>query len=115
MDKAKEAGEVIARRSILGIVAGVAVFFAYALLLVASVALIGRWLDGALPETWAGSGWAIAAIIFGVLHAVLALLLFQKLKLKLPTPLFEYTRAEFQKDSEWLQTNNSGNENDSSP
>ncbi len=114
--EAREAGEIIARKGVLGVAIAGLVFFAYALLLVASVSLLGRWLENSWPDPFGGIGWQLAAISLGVLHFLIALRLFTRLKRKPGLPLFEYTRAEFQKDREWLQQNKnqSGSANDSS-
>ncbi|NIP91979.1 MAG: hypothetical protein GWO24_00260, partial [Akkermansiaceae bacterium] len=92
-------------------------FLAYALLLTAAVSLLGRWLASIWPGVLGGSGWQLAAIIAALLHLLLACLLFNKLKRKPVPRLFEFTRAEFRKDREWLKPtqNPPGSESDSSP
>ena len=60
--EAREAGEVAARKGTLAVVAIVLLFFAYALLLVALIALLGRWVSS-WSASLEGLGWAIVAIV----------------------------------------------------
>ncbi|HJM64124.1 MAG: hypothetical protein CMN05_03390 [Roseibacillus sp.] len=110
----REAGEVAARKGSLAIAAVVFLFFAYALVLATVVSLLGRWLES-LSSQFSGLGWQLAALAAGFLHFLVALALFRKLKQKRELNLFEFTRAEFNKDREWLnQSKTSANENESS-
>lgn len=115
--EAEEAGKFLARRGALVVIAAIAVFFCYTLFLIAAVSLVGRWLEFSWPKTFDGIGWQIAALVISFLHLLLALALVAKVKRKPSHPLFEFTRAEFEKDRQWLDQdkNPSGNENDSSP
>lgn len=106
----REAGEFIARKGLFGIAAALLLFFAYALLLAAGVALAGQWIESAWPDACAGRGWAVAAIALALLHVLLAFLLVTRLKRKPAQPLFGYTKAEFRKDRQWLQKNHSRSE-----
>jgi uncharacterized membrane protein YqjE len=104
----REAGEVAARKGSLAIAAVVFLFFATV------VSLLGRWLES-LSSQFSGLGWQLAALAAGFLHFLVALALFRKLKQKRELNLFEFTRAEFNKDREWLnQSKTSANENESS-
>ncbi len=47
-------------------------------------------------------GWQVCALLAGLLHLGMALLLYRKLKQQGDLNLFEFTRAEFNKDGEWL-------------
>lgn len=107
----REAGSFVARKGLLGLAALVLVFFAYALLLAAAVSLCGQWLEHAWPGACRGRGWQFAAIAAALLHLLLAFLLVTRLKRKPVHPFFEYTRAEFRKDRQWLQKNHSRNKN----
>jgi uncharacterized membrane protein YqjE len=110
----REAGEVAARKGSLAIVAVAFLFFSYALVLITVVSLLGRWVE-TLSSQFSGLGWQLAALGAGCLHFLVALALFRKLKQKQELNLFEFTRAEFNKDREWLNQNKtSANENESS-
>ncbi|NRB28374.1 MAG: phage holin family protein, partial [Roseibacillus sp.] len=107
-------GEAVARKGSLAIAAVVFLFFAYALVLVTVVSLLGRWVES-LSSQFSGLGWQLTALAAGFLHFLVALALFRKLKQKQELNLFEFTRAEFNKDREWLNQNKtSANENESS-
>ncbi len=99
--ESREAGEVIARKGVLAFLVTGALFFAYALLLVAAVALLGRWIAGQ-SEALTPFGWPLAAATLGFFHLIVGLILFKKLKCKPEQVLFEYTRAEIHKDRAWL-------------
>ena len=73
----------------------------YSLILVACVALLGRWIDS-LSSNFSGMGWQLSAIAAGLLHVILSLGMFRKLKRYKNLSLFEFTRAEFTKDGEWI-------------
>ena len=47
-------------------------------------------------------GWQLSAIAAGLLHVILSLGMFRKLKRYKNLSLFEFTRAEFTKDGEWI-------------
>jgi uncharacterized membrane protein YqjE len=111
--EAREAGNVVARKGVLGLVVAALLFFSYALLLSATVSLLGRWLETTWPDTLSGIGWQLVALSVGVPHLLVALTLFKKLKRKPDQPLFEYTRTEFQKDRKWLKKRKTS-ENDNS-
>ena len=75
---------------------------------------LGRWVES-LSSQFSGLGWQLTALAAGFLHFLVALALFRKLKQKQELNLFEFTRAEFNKDREWLNQNKtSANENESS-
>jgi uncharacterized membrane protein YqjE len=99
--EAREASEVVAHKGTLGIAAVALLFFAYALLLLALISLLGLWVES-WSENFAGFGWQLAAIGAGSIHFLIALILIKKLKRKPAQPLFEYSRAEFHKDRAWL-------------
>ena len=116
--EAREASTFAARKGVLGFVIGAFAFFSYALLLTSAVSLLGSWLERSWPDTFDGIGWQMVALFAGVLHFLLAFILFKILKRKPDQALFEYTRAEFQKDRQWLnppKTKTPGNENENSP
>ena len=97
----REAGEVAVRKGSRAIAALVFLFLAYALVLVTVVSLLGRWVES-LSSQFSGLGWQLAALAAGFLHFLIALALFRQLKQKQKLNLFEFTRAVFNKDREWL-------------
>ncbi len=110
----REAGEFVARKGSLALVAATLLFFGYALVLTTVVVLLGGWLES-LTDQLSGWGWQVAALGIGFLHLVFALALFRKLKLAREPTLFEFTRAELNKDREWLNTGKTAaTENESS-
>ena len=115
--ESREAAAFFARKSVLGLAAAGVTFSCYSLFLVATVSLLGRWLEGTWPRPFEGIGWQVVALSFAALHLPLAFVLFSRLKRKSTAPLFEYTRAEFQKDRQWLDQNQnrSSSESDNSP
>ena len=112
--EASEAREILIRRGSLMVAATILLVFAYALVLVTVISLLGRWVES-LCSQLNGLGWQITALVAGFLHLTLSLLLFRRLKRKQELNLFEFTRAEIKKDGEWLnQGKKSSNENESS-
>ena len=112
--EASEARELLVRRGSLAVAATILLVFAYALVLITVISLLGRWVES-LSSQLNGLGWQITALVAGFLHLTLSLLLFRKLKRKQELNLFEFTRAEIKKDGKWLnQGKNSSNENESS-
>jgi len=112
--EASEARELLVRRGSLAVAATILLVFAYALVLITVISLLGRWVES-LCSQLNGLGWQITALVAGFLHLTLSLLLFRRLKRKQELNLFEFTRAEIKKDGEWLnQGKKSSNENESS-
>ena len=111
--ESREAGQVAARKGVLGAILAAAVFLAYGLLLAAAVSLAGYWLGGILPGEWSQFGWQTAALAAAVLHLVIAAACFRALRKQPDQPLFEVTRSEFQKDRQWLNDQQTGNEKNS--
>ena len=91
----------------------VAAFFAYGLILCAAVSLAGGWLEARFPKQFSTIGWECAALLAGLLHIALAFGLLFLLRRKPAAPLFDVTRQEFQKDRQWIQDQQSVNENKS--
>lgn len=91
--ESREALSHVARKGIfLGAVAACA-FFAWALILAGSIA----WISSAV-----GVAWPAFALLAGFLHVLAAVILLGKAKKPSP-PAFTVTRAEFQKDREWIE------------
>lgn len=99
--EAQEARESLGRRSFLAFTASIILIIGYGLILISGISLLGRWLEDIFPVL-SGMGWQVCASVAGLVHLGLALLLFRKLKRQGDLNLFEFTRAEFNKDGEWL-------------
>ncbi len=90
-----ESGEAIGtgvKKLALAIIGVVALFFAWCLLMSGVV--------GAIASSPALNWWQAALIVGGV-HMLAAIVLFLVAKSEAPAP-FPITRAEFEKDREWL-------------
>jgi len=87
---ARQAGQLIA----LIAAAALATIFAWALLLAGAIAAI------AAVTGWP---WYWLALVAAVLHALAAVIALRRARLA-ARPAFPITRAEFQKDREWLNT-----------
>lgn len=101
-----EAREIFARKGAFGLLLVLAAALAYLLLLVAGIGFLGRWF----ASLGSSMGWELATLLAGLLHAAVAALCFLLLRRKSDPALFEYTRAEFQKDREWLRPDPTNNE-----
>ena len=99
--EAQEARESLGKRSFLAFTTGIILLIGYGLILVAGISLLGRWVEDLSPGL-SGMGWQVCALLAGLLHLGMALLLYRKLKQQGDLNLFEFTRAEFNKDGEWL-------------
>jgi MFS family permease len=92
--EACDAARQRARRVAGMIVAVICLFFTWALLLAGGIAAI---------SSATGCPWHWLAICAAVLHLLLALLLLRGGSADVATPAFPLTRAEFQKDREWIE------------
>ena len=108
--ESREAARVAARKGALAAVIGTSIFAAYALLLVAAVSVTGHWLHDLLPGKWSQFGWQTAALLAGLLHLAIAAGCFRALRRPPRQALFEVTRSELQKDRQWLNDQQIGNE-----
>jgi uncharacterized membrane protein YqjE len=91
--ESKEAASLGARRAVLIVAAVICLFFTWALLLAGGIAAISHW------TTWP---WYWIAITAAVIHMATAVLLARIAKSS-DQPSFPVTRAEFQKDREWIE------------
>lgn len=82
------------RKAVLLVAAGLTGLFAWLLLIVALVGIIAAT---------AGWAWHWVTLGFALIHLLAGALLFLKVK-KHGTQSFSLTRAEFQKDREWLHS-----------
>ena len=76
------------------LIAAICMFFAWALLLVAGIAAL---------SSASGWPWHWLAIVAAAIHVLLALILIRKSSTKPVVPAFPLTRAEFQKDRQWIE------------
>ena len=90
--ESKELAGIITRRVILLGAALICAMFMWALLLVGGIACLCKTI---------GCPWHEIAIAAGASHLVVAALLLRVAKSR-PTQAFPVTRAEFQKDREWI-------------
>lgn len=91
--ESKELAGIIKRRVMLLGAALICAVFAWALLLVGGI--------GCICKTFA-CAWDEIAIAVGAVHFVVVMLLFLRVAKSRPGMAFPVTRAEFQKDREWI-------------
>lgn len=91
--ESKDAAEQGARRAVLIVAAVICIFFTWALLLAGGIVAISHLT--AWPWYW-------LAITAAAIHLTAAVILARAAKFSGP-PSFPVTRAEFQKDREWIE------------
>ena len=91
--ESKEAAALGARRAVLIVAAVICLFFTWALLLAGGIAAISHL------TTWP---WYWIALTAAAIHMAAAVLLAKTAKSS-DQPSFPVTRAEFQKDREWIE------------
>ncbi len=100
--ESQEAGQILGKRLAVLIVGVISLIVTYLATLITIIYLLGRWFgelgDGILAN-WAGASLLIAAIHF----AIAVVCLKGQRKIGRHSELFEYTRAEWQKDQQWIQ------------
>jgi threonine/homoserine/homoserine lactone efflux protein len=92
--EARDTARQRARRVLSVIVAAMCLFFTWALLLAGGIAAV---------SSASGWPWYWLAIGAAALHLLLALLLLSGGSSNPAVPVFPLTRAEFQKDREWIE------------
>lgn len=83
------------------VVALVCAIVAYLLLIAALVSFLGKLLTH-----WTGNplvGWEIPGVLVLLLHTFILLKMKRSLARPSEMPLFEYSRAELERDREWIQ------------
>jgi len=104
--EAAEAAERTATKLVHGIILAFCAFFTWALLLASLTGFLAPFIN-----QWIGDkadhipGWAVALLLLGILHGIVAFVFFGKLKKKPATPLFELSRKELELDKQWLTKN----------
>ena len=77
----------------------------YLLVIAAVVSFFGKMLSKLSPNN-SLLGWELPALIIAGIHLII-LLKMKNLLVQIPkAPLFEYSRAELERDREWIQENN---------
>jgi len=98
----KEAGRILGRRLTVLIIGIGALIVSYLAFLITVIYLLGQWFDhlgDGLLANWAG-----AALLITIAHLIIAFICFKtQRKMGKTDQLFEYTRAEWQKDQQWIQ------------
>ena len=105
----REAGEHLQRKLLPIILVAVCALGTYLLLLAALVSLLGKVLK--MMGEHLLLGWETAAFLVAGLHIVIIFAMKKKLTSKPNAPLFEYSRAELERDREWLQENKTTSKN----
>lgn len=98
----EEAGRILGRRLAVLIIGIGALIVSYLAFLITVIYLLGQWFehlgDGLLAN------WAGAALLMTIAHLIIAFICFKtQSKIGKTDQLFEYTRAEWQKDQQWIQ------------
>ena len=98
----KEAGRILGRRLAVLLIGIGALIVSYLAFLITVIYLVGQWFDhlgDGLLANWAG-----AALLITIAHLIIAFICFKtQRKMGKTDQLFEYTRAEWQKDQQWIQ------------
>ena len=98
----EEAGRILGRRLAVLIIGIGALIVSYLAFLITVIYLLGQWfehLGAGLLANWAG-----AALLMTIAHLIIAFICFKtQRKMGKTYQLFEYTRAEWQKDQQWIQ------------
>ena len=87
----------------------IAALTAYALTLTALVSFLGKLLG--LVSEHPLIGWELIAFLIAGVHLVLIFAMKKKISKKPSTPLYEYSRAEIERDREWIQEHNPKSKN----
>jgi len=98
----KEAGRILGRRLTVLVIGIGALIVSYLAFLITVIYLLGQWfehLGAGLLANWAG-----AALLMTIAHLIIAFICFKtQRKMGKTDQLFKYTRAEWQKDQQWIQ------------
>lgn len=98
----KDAGRILGRRLTVLLIGIGALIVSYLAFLITVIYLVGQWFDhlgDGLLANWAG-----AALLITIAHLIIAFICFKtQRKIGKTDQLFEYTRAEWQKDQQWIQ------------
>ena len=90
-------------------IALVCIVSSYFLILTAVVSLLGKLLEKLGNHLFLG--WEVAALLVAGLHIAIILMMKKPICSKPAAPLYEYSRAELERDREWIQENNPTSKN----
>lgn len=100
----EEAGSLLKGKLIPLLVILLSALTAYALITCAIVAFLGKLLRHLSGNPWLD--WELVALLMGGLHLIILCQMKKKVTSAPSRPLFEYSRAELQRDRQWIQENN---------
>ena len=104
--EAKEAASFTGKKFAQGLILAISAFFLWSLLLAGATGIVtphaDRWLHG--KADWL-PGWAAVVLALALIHGIILLACYLKLKKQPTTPLFELSRKEIENDKLWLTKN----------
>ena len=104
--EAKEAASFTGKKFAQGLILAISAFFLWSLLLTGATGIVApfadQWLHG--KADWL-PGWAAAVLALALIHGIIVLACYLKLKKQPATPLFELSRKEIENDKLWLTKN----------
>jgi uncharacterized membrane protein YqjE len=104
--EAKEAASFTGKKVAQGLILAISAFFLWSLLLAGATGIVtphaDRWLHG--KADWL-PGWAAVVLALALIHGIIVLACYLKLKKQPTTPLFELSRKEIENDKLWLTKN----------
>ena len=104
--EAKEAASFTGKKFAQGLILAISAFFLWSLLLAGATGIVtphaDRWLHG--KADWL-PGWAAVVLALALIHGIIVLACYLKLKKQPTTPLFELSRKEIENDKLWLTKN----------
>ena len=104
--EAKEAASFTGKKFAQGLILAISAFFLWSLLLAGATGIVtphaDRWLHG--KADWL-PGWAAVVLALALIHGIIVLICYLKLKKQPTPPLFELSRKEIENDKLWLTKN----------
>lgn len=102
--EAKEASQVASDKAKQGITGALLLIIGYLCLLAALCGFLGAVVDRALSGgPFIVAGWACVSLVFALCHLALGRIYLKKASKRTGQELFPYTKAELQKDREWMK------------
>ncbi|MGB1873842.1 MAG: phage holin family protein [Akkermansiaceae bacterium] len=102
--EAKEAASHASKKVAYGVALAISAFFVWSLLLSGVTGILAPIADQWLSDKadWL-PGWAAIVLALAMIHGIVALVCFLKLRRPPATPLFELSRKEIENDKIWLK------------
>ena len=104
--EAKEAASFTGKKFAHGLILAISAFFLWSLVLAGATGIVApladQWLHG--KADWL-PGWAAVVLALALIHGIIVLICYLKLKKQPTTPLFELSRKEIENDKLWLTKN----------